>query len=264
MSHTPAPDGGAQPARTGAPLQRSDLLRLKRLTTPTIYNGWEQISAHDRRTVVNREDVRDFLPSAGPMVGRAVTLVCEPSEPRHIAEAPDAPARYREYLASIPGPKIVVVQDLDKPNFIGTYFGEVNASLHRALGCVGILIDGAVRDITEMSGLGFKALASRLCVGHAYAWPVRWNCDVDVHGCRVRPGQLIHADQHGFIAIPEEDEAAVLEASLFMDRNECESVIDAAQLSQGQTFEGVQAAMLEAEQRFRAAASGRFARKGEW
>ena len=59
------------------------------------------------------------------MVGRAVTLVCQPSEPRHIAEAPDAPARYREYLASIPGPNIVVVQDLDKPNFIGTYFGEV-------------------------------------------------------------------------------------------------------------------------------------------
>ena len=64
-----------------------------------------------------------------------------------------------------------------------------------------------MRDITEMSSLGFKALASRLCVGHAYAWPVRWNCDVEVDGCLVRPGQLIHADQHGFMAIPEEDES---------------------------------------------------------
>jgi 4-hydroxy-4-methyl-2-oxoglutarate aldolase len=264
MSQSSGRDGVAQHARTVAPLGRSDLLRLKRLTTPTIYNGWEQVSRIDRRAVVNREDVRDFLPAAGPMVGRAVTLVCQPSEARHIAEAPEAPARYREYLASVAGPKIVVVQDLDKPNFIGTYFGEVNASLHRALGCVGIIIDGAVRDITEMSGLGFKALASRLCVGHAFAWPVRWNCEVEVHGCPVRPGQLIHADQHGFIAIPEEDEGAVLDASLFMDRNECETVIDTAQLSQGQTFEGVRSAMLEAEQRFRSAARERFAREGEW
>ena len=54
----------AQPF-AGSALRRSDLLRLKRLTTPTIYNGWEQISAHDRRTVVNREDVRDFLPRRG-------------------------------------------------------------------------------------------------------------------------------------------------------------------------------------------------------
>ena len=158
----------------------------------------------------------------------------------------------------------MVVQDLDKPNIIGTYFGEVNASLHRALGCVGIIIDGAVRDISEMSSLGFKALATRLCVGHAYAWPVRWNCDVEIYGCHIRPGQLIHADQHGFIAIPEEDESSVLEASIFMDRNECETVIETAQLSQGETFDGLRSAMLDAEQRFRTAARDRFSRDGEW
>ena len=115
MSQSSDPDGAAVHARIGAPLERAELLRLKRLTTPTIFNGWEQISRFDRRTVVNREDVRDFLPAAGPMVGRAVTLVCQPSEPRHIAEAPHAPAQYREYLSSIPGPKIVVVQNLKLP-----------------------------------------------------------------------------------------------------------------------------------------------------
>lgn len=239
------------------------LLRLKRLSTPTLYNGWEQISRHDRRKVVNRDAVTDFMPEFGAMIGRAVTLVVEPSNPDHTQNA-EAPAAYREYVASIPGPKILVVKDLDHPNVIGTYIGEVNTSLHRALGCVGIITDGGVRDVVEMTSLGFKALASRLCVGHAYAWPVRWNCPVEVFGCAIQPGQLVHADRHGFLAIPAEDEAATLDAALFMDGNECDTVIPAAQLAYGQSHDAVRAAMLEAEGRFRQSAGGRFQRKGEW
>jgi regulator of RNase E activity RraA len=242
----------------------ANLLRLKRISTPTLYNGWEQISRHDRRTVVNRDVVTDFMPDAGPMIGRAVTLVVEPSNPRHLEEHPEAPAAYRDYVASIPGPKILVVKDLDHPNIIGTYIGEVNSSLHRALGCVGILTDGGVRDILEMTALGFKALAARLCVGHAYAWPVRWNCEVEVFGCAIRPGQLVHADRHGFLAIPPEDEDAVLDASTFMDGNECDTVIPASQMAYGQSHDAVRAAVAEAEGRFRQAAAARFNRKGEW
>ena len=173
---------------SGPFLNAGEILRLKRFTTPTVYNGWEQISRQDRRTVVNREDVRDFMPQFGPMVGYAVTLVVQPSRPEHIENDPDAPARYREYVESLPGPKILVLQDLDAPNVIGTYVGEVNSSLHRALGCVGIITDGGVRDIDEMASIGFRAIASRLCVGHAYAWPVRWGCDVEVFGCTIKSG----------------------------------------------------------------------------
>ncbi len=244
-------------------LSQGDLLRLKRLSTPTVYNGWEQISAVDRRTTVNRGEVRDFMPQFGPMVGRAVTLVVEPSNPDHQRDK-EASRRYRDYVASVPGPKILVIKDLDAPSVIGTYVGEVNTSLHRALGCVGIVTDGGIRDLQEMTSLGFKALAARLCVGHAYAWPVRWNCEVEVFGCAIRPGQLLHADQHGFLAVPAEDEAALLFASQFMDGNECDTVIAASQLSAGQTGEEVRAAMREAEGRFRAAAHAAFARKGEW
>ena len=151
------------------------LHQLKRLSTPTLYNGWEQITKHDRRTHVNLQETHDFMPQFAPMVGYAVTVVCEPSNPNHPKTNPDAPAQYREYIASIPGPKIVVVQDLDKPNHIGSFWGEVNSSLHGALGCVGTITDGAIRDVMEMTSNGFKALAARLCVGHAYSWPVRWN-----------------------------------------------------------------------------------------
>ena len=59
------------------------------------------------------------------------------------------------------------VQDLDKPRAIGSFWGEVNSNIHRALGCVGTITDGAIRDVDEMTNAGFKALARRLCVGHA-------------------------------------------------------------------------------------------------
>lgn len=245
-------------------LDYGELWKLKRLSTPTLYNGWEQITKHDRRTCTNREETRDFMPQFSPMVGYAVTVVCEPSNPDHPRTNPNAPAEYREYLASIPGPKIVVVQDLDKPNFIGSYWGEVNSGIHQALGCVGTITDGAVRDVMEMTSNGFKAIASRMCVGHAYSWPVRWNCEVEVFGCPIKPGELIHADQYGFLVIPDEDQERLFEAGLFMDANECTSVISAAQDSHGKSLQQVLREINEAGGKFNRAAQEKYGAAGEW
>jgi 4-hydroxy-4-methyl-2-oxoglutarate aldolase len=67
---------------------------------------------------------------------------------------------------------------------------------------VGTITDGAVRDLDEMNNAGFKALARRLCVGQAFSHPVRWNCEVEAFGRKVQPGDLVHADKHGFLVIP--------------------------------------------------------------
>ncbi len=203
------------------------------------------------------------MPQFGAMVGYAVTLEVDPNNPAHM-ERKDAPQEYRAYLESVPGPKIVVVKDVNSPDIIGTYFGEVNASLHRALGCVGMITDGGIRDVVEMESLGYKALAKRLCVGHAYAWPVRWGHEVEVFGLKVSSGQLLHADRHGFMVIPEEDQARVLEATEFMDANECNSVIDASQQLRGRSMNETRAAMVEAEKKFGAAARKKLGRSGEW
>ena len=118
-----------------APITHADMLRLKRWNTPTLYNGWEQITRRDIATDgFNLEETRDFMPQMGPMIGRAVTVVIEPSNPAHTQNAAVAWRAYREYLASVPGPKIVVVQDLDKPRTIGAFWGEVNSNVQRALG----------------------------------------------------------------------------------------------------------------------------------
>ncbi len=158
--------------------------------------------------------------------------------------------------------KIVVVQDLDKPETFGSFWGEVNSSIHRALGCVGTITDGAIRDLDEMRAVGYKAIARRLCVGHAYAHPVRWGCPVEVFGRSVEPGQLIHADKHGFLVIPKADEAALLDAARFMDTNECRTMISAARQAAGMPTEEILGAIDKACDEFVKRARGRFGGKG--
>src|SRR5665647_1499036 len=167
-------------------LTYAELLELKRWNTPSIYNGWEQITKHRiNLDGFNIEPTTDFMPYMGPMIGYAITVVIEPGNEEHLKKNPNAWTQYREYVASIPGPKIVVVQDLDKPFLYGAFWGEVNSNAHKALGCVGTIIDGAIRDIDEMNNVGFKALARGACVGHSYSCPVRWNCEVEVFGRKI-------------------------------------------------------------------------------
>ena len=255
------------PEATALPL--SELLQLKRWNTPTIYNGWEQITRTNLVDAysqpVNLEQTEDFMPQMGPMCGYAVTVVCQPSKREHRENNPNAWYEYRKYVADfMPGyPKIVVVQDLDSPNSIGAFWGEVNSSAHLAIGAVGTITDGAIRDVDEMTDVGFKALARRLCVGHAHSWPVRWGCPVTVFGRGVRPGQLIHADKHGFIAIPEGEEGGLLDASVYMDWNECETVIPAARGAVGMNSETVLARLNQAAEKFSQNVHDKFDRDGE-
>ncbi len=245
-------------------LSYGELLELKRWNTPTIYNGWEHITNCDMaRDGFNLEPTCDYMPQMGPMIGYAVTVVVQPGNPEHPENNPDGWAQYRQYIVSIPGPKIVVVQDLDKPNTYGAFWGEVNANIHRALGCIGTITDGAVRDVDEICNAGFKAIARRMCVSHSHAFPVRWNCEVEVFGRKIQPGQLIHADKHGFLAVPKEDEARLLEAARFMDANECVTKIEAARDTAGKSSEQILDAFEKASAKFGQNAKEKYGRKGE-
>jgi 4-hydroxy-4-methyl-2-oxoglutarate aldolase len=246
-------------------LEHSELLELKRWNTPTIYNGWEMVTKHNTaKECFNHEALTDYMPQMGPMVGYAITVKFEPSNPEHPKKNIDACSDYRRYVASVPGPKIVIVEDMDKPETVGAFWGEVNSNIHRALGCVGTITDGAIRDVDEMCNTGFKALARRLCVGHAYSYPVQWNCPVEVFGTTIKPGQLIHADKHGFLVIPDEDQESLLEASRFMDSNECKTLIPAARSTIGLSIEEILQQIDHASEQFGKNVSEKFTRQGEW
>ncbi|MBK6283874.1 MAG: RraA family protein [Draconibacterium sp.] len=244
-------------------LNHADLLKLKRWNTPTIYNGWEQITKSDAaKEGFNLEETRDFMPQMGPMVGYAVTLIIEPGNSVHKQKV-NVWEEYRSYIASVTGPKIVVVQDLDKPSNYGSFWGEVNSNVHKALGCVGTITDGSIRDVDEMCNAGFKALARRLSVGHAHSTPVKWNCEVEVFGRKIKPGQLIHADKHGFLVIPDEDIEMLLDASIFMDNNECNTIIAAARSASGKSTAQILRDLNEASIQFGKAVKDKFDGKSE-
>lgn len=246
------------------PLNAAQIHQLKRWNTPTIANALEQISTADPIACVNRVTARDFMPEMGVMCGRAATVEFATIDPRPKREHPDGFIRMREYLAQGDAPKIVVVRDRDQPQGAVAIWGEVGAWNARALGCVGTITDGHIRDFDEMRGAGFKALARELAVSHGHGWPVAWGQPLEVFGCRVAPGQLVHADKHGFIVIPAEAEDRLLEAARFMDDNECHTVIPPGVVAPGRTHAEVLATMRAAAGEFGAATARKFGRKGEW
>ena len=208
-------------------------LKLKRFYTPAIYNGLEKLLDTERlEKLCSQDAVTDYMPWMGPMIGYAVTVKIKPGEKKYAEDGAQRWNEYRSYVASLPGPKIVMIQDLDKPKARGAFWGEVNSNVHKALGCVGSVTDGAVRDLDEIANAGFKVIADRTCVGHAWSTPVEWGCTVNVFGTDVSPGQLICADKYGFMIIPEECMDRIIDAVEFLDNNECSTLIRAARLAQ--------------------------------
>jgi regulator of RNase E activity RraA len=105
-------------------------------------------------------------------------------------------------MEAIPKPWIVVIEDLDHPHPIGSYWGEVNGSIYKGFGCLGTVTNGGVRDLEEVRATGFHFFASCVLVSHAYVHLVEAATPVTVGGLTVRPGDLLHGDQHGVTSIP--------------------------------------------------------------
>ena len=113
---------------------------------------------------------------------------------------------------TIPEPRVIVVHDIDDPRGQGSQWGEVQANIHKALGCAGVITDGSVRDLDEVRALCFQFVAAQVSDSHAWAHLVDFGLPVKVGGLWVKPGDLVHADQHGVVTVPAEVAARVPEA----------------------------------------------------
>ncbi len=128
----------------------------------------------------------------------------EPSRPELTETKVDLLGDYLRYVASVPGPKIAVGWDLDEPAGLGAQFGEVTATIHQKLGCVGHITSGCPRDLDEVEALGFQLFGLNPCVSHAYVRLVDFGSPVVIAGVEIRSGDLLHADKHGVCLIPHE------------------------------------------------------------
>jgi len=177
------------------------LAALRSLTTPTVSNAIELFNVRPRNQGYLSPEIHCLFPDLGVMVGHAVTV-------RFAAEQPAtrSGSRYEswKYMLESPEPRVLVLQDMDQPPGAGAFIGEVMATIHQRLGCVGAVTNGHVRDLDEVRALGFHFFAAGVCVSHAYVHLLDFGTPVKVGGLVVHTGDLIHADKHGVLVVPKE------------------------------------------------------------
>lgn len=182
------------------------LAKLATFDTPTVCNALEIVAPERRLTGYNVKPLVCPFPDLAPVVGYARTATIRST---HVNEKTGADARaqrigYYEYIANGgPNPSIVLIQDLDGPDAgFGAFWGEVQSTVHKALGAVGVVTDGCIRDIPQWAP-GLQVLAGSIAPSHAHVHLHDYGHTVRVAGMVVRSGDLIHMDRHGAVVIPE-------------------------------------------------------------
>jgi regulator of RNase E activity RraA len=186
---------------------------LKRVDTPTVCNAIEVAQGKRGFDAFTRGTMQCSAPGQA-MVGYARTAriqaVNPPSEPADVIKA--RRMAYYKYMSQGPRPGIAVVQDMDVPNAIGAYWGEVNTNIHKAFGLSGALTDGVMRDLGDLPH-GFPVVAGSIGPSHGFVHVIDYDQTVTVMGMNVAPGALVHADRHGAVVIPD-DVIPALEAAV--------------------------------------------------
>jgi regulator of RNase E activity RraA len=192
---------------------------LRKISSPTIANAIEVFNVRPRNAGFVASEVVCRFPRLGAMVGYAVTALIR-AEPAPLEGHRAAESAWWDHVASRPAPRVVVMHDIDEPRGVGAYWGEVQANIHKALGCLGVVTDGTVRDLPEAEALGFHFFSAHVSVSHAYVHMVDFGLPVKVGGLVVQPGDLLHGDQHGVVVIPPDIAPRIPEAAARIEARE--------------------------------------------
>jgi len=185
-------------------LTEKDLDALRRIDTCMVANAIESFRVRLFNTGFADAGIRCMFPDAPPMVGYAVTARLRSGEP------PIVGGRYRDRgdfwnsILELPAPRVLVLEDLDEPAGRGAFVGDMHAAILKALGCVGYLTNGAVRELPSVRNTGLQLFAGSVAVSHAYAHIFEVGAKINVGGMEVHPGDLLHGDRHGVLTVPLE------------------------------------------------------------
>ncbi len=179
----------------------SDLEVLTQWDTPTICNALELVVPERRAIGFTVEPMVAVDPKAPPIVGLArVGMIRAKERPRGtVAKRED----WYDYVADADLPTVVVLQDLDDRPGYGAFWGEVNSTVHKALGALGCVTNGSFRDLGAWAQ-GFQMIGGRVGPSHAHVHMVDFGKPVNVFGMQVGHDDVVHADYHGAVVIPAE------------------------------------------------------------
>jgi regulator of RNase E activity RraA len=201
-------------------LTEEELNALRQLETCVVANAIETFNVRLHNTGYTDGHIRSMFPDAPPMVGYAVTARLSSGEP------PIGGGTFRDRgdfwnrVLQGPAPRILVLQDMDNPPGRGAFVGDMHAAILQALGCVGHLTNGAVRELPAVKAMGFQLCAASVAVSHAYAHIFDIGATLTVDGMEVRPGDLLHGDQRGVLTIPANVAVAIPKVAAGLQRAE--------------------------------------------
>ncbi len=184
-------------------LTATDLEALCQYDTPTVCNAIELFAVRPRNTGYTDSRIKACFPEMPPVVGYASTATFRSDAwPRQGKTYPDSEAQVAAF-AQLPGPALVVFQDLDEPA-VGATIGEVMCTTYKAFGAVGLITSGAGRDLDQVRALGFPLFTNGTICSHGYSHIPAIHVPVRVGGLTIFPGDLLHADCNGVALIPLE------------------------------------------------------------
>ncbi len=213
---------------------------LRSIDTPTVCNLIEALAPERRGAGYTVAHLHCPFPDLPPMVGFAKTARIRArdavSGPSYLQKR----LEYLDYVAAAPRPSVVLIEDRDEPAGYGAFWGEVQTNVHKALGCLGTVTNGAIRDIAAVAK-GFQMLAGSIAPSHAYVHVVAFGVPVTIHGMTANSGDPIHADRHGAVVVPVEKIDAMQAALDGLIKREARIIAAAHQ--PGVTVEAIKAAI---------------------
>ena len=199
------------------PITPETLKRLADFDTPTICNVIELFDVRPRTAGFMNASIRANFPEMPPMVGFASTASFRSSAPPAGGDAYGSLEMQVEGFAELPGPAVVVFQDLDDPP-VGATFGEVMCSTYKAFGSVGLITSGGGRDLLQVKAINYPVFTGSTICSHACCHILHVGLPVRIGGLVVHPGDLLHGDANGVTNIPPEIATEVAEvAQAFVD-----------------------------------------------
>lgn len=169
--------------------------------TPTICNVIELFDVRPRNAGYMDGRIRAAFPQFPPMVGFATTAAFRSDAPPGKGDAYGSLEAQLATFAALPGPAVVVFQDLDDPAVSAT-FGEVMCSTYQGFGSTGLITSGAGRDLEQVRALSYPVFTGGTNCSHGYCHILHIGLPVRVGGLIVNPGDLLHGDANGVTNIP--------------------------------------------------------------
>lgn len=180
------------------------LEELRQLDACSVANAIEKFAVRLRNSGFADSTIRCVFEDFPPVVGYAATLRVRTSDPPMDGDSYYYRLDWLDHLLSVPAPRVLVIQDLDRQPGLGAFIGEVHANILKAMGCAAVVTNGAVRDLEGVRALEFQMFAGNLSVSHAFAHLFDFGGPVEVGHLHVEPGDLLHGDRHGVQTVPLE------------------------------------------------------------